>query len=333
MRSFVFRRLAQLVIVYFGGFTLLFVLFFALPSDPARYLAGANGKNPDPQVVQNIREKYGFDQSLPEQYVRRLGEAVTLSGKSFKTQEPVADIVRERLPASLRLATAAMFLEVTFGIGLGVLSAMRRNSFADWFTTTAAVVAGAVPVFVLGYLMIQVTGVIAFQHQWPEFFRLPPGRIGPNSWYLGIIPTWEQLEYLIQPAIVLASVSTAIVARLMRSSMLEANGADFVRTARAKGLTERTVNRKHVFRNALVPVVTYLGVDFGTLVGFAILTETVFQWPGLGSKVASAAFQRDLPVMLALSMVVILVYGVANFLVDLSYAFLDPRIRRGGDLS
>ena len=135
---------------------------------------------------------------------------------------------------------------------------------------------------------------------------------------------------MIQPALILASVSTAIVARLTRTTMLEAQTADHVRTARAKGLSEKVVSRKHVLRNALIPVVTFIGIDFGTIIGFAILTETVFQWPGLGSKVATAAGQSDLPVVLALSMVVMLIYGLANLAVDISYAKLDPRIRLGG---
>ena len=322
---------ARDLFVVVGGFTVLFLLFFASPSDPAEVIAGANGKAPDPQVVANMRAKYGFDKPLYEQYWIRLEETVTLSGESIKTQEPVRDIVSERLPNSVRLAVAAIGIEIVFGVGFGVLSAMRRNSAADWVTTTAAVVAGAIPVFVLGFLLKQVTGVYAFEHAWPEWARLPSGGIGPDTWVLGFIPTFDQFEYVIQPAIILASVSTAIVARITRSSMLEASNADYVRTARSKGLGEGDITPRHILRNALVPVVTYIGVDFGTLIGFAILTETVFNWPGLGSKVANAAAQRDLPVVLTLSTVVIVVYGVANLLVDLSYAYLDPRIRRGGD--
>jgi len=144
---------------------------------------------------------------------------------------------------------------------------------------------------------------------------------------LWIVPTLEQLRYLIQPALILASVSTAIIARLTRTTMLEAAGSDHVRTAVAKGLRKGEVVRRHTLRNALIPVVTYIGIDVGTLIGAAILTETVFNWPGLGSKIASAANTRDLPVMLALSMVVILIYGIMSLVVDLLYAWLDPRIR------
>lgn len=328
MARFLLRRFGQLAFVVIGGYTTLFVLFFALPTDPAEYLAGSSGKAPNPQVVENVRKKYGFDKPLPVQFVDRLKETVTLSGASYKTGEPVRDIVSERLPNSLRLATAAITIEVIFGVGFGVLSATRRNSFSDWFTTTTAVVASAIPVFVLGFLLQQVTGVFANQHGWPEWARFPTGGLGPDSWFLGIFPTWSQLEYLIQPALILASVSTAIVARLTRSSMLESAGADYVRTARAKGLSEPQITRRHVLRNALIPVVTFLGIDFGTMVGMAILTETVFRWPGLGSKIANAAAQRDLPVVLTLSTIVIVIYAFANMLVDISYAFLDPRTRK-----
>ncbi|MCO5313580.1 MAG: ABC transporter permease [Microthrixaceae bacterium] len=331
MVVFILRRLISLVVTLLGGFTLLFVLFFALPSDPATKIASGSGKPPSPQVVQNTKERLGLDKSIPHQYWDRLTETVTLSGESFKTREPVRDMVKTRLPNSIRLATWAMVIEITVGIGFGVLSARKRNSIADTLTTTAAVIASAIPVFVLGYLLKQVTGVYAFEHGWPDWARFPTLGIGPNEWYLGIIPSLGQLEYLIQPAIVLACVSTAIVARLTRTTMLEAQSADYVRTARAKGLGDKVVSRRHVLRNALIPVVTFIGVDFGTMVGMAILTETVFDWPGLGSKVATAAGQSDLPVVLTLSMVVMAVYGLANLIVDISYAKLDPRIRLGED--
>lgn len=331
MTTFIVRRLASLVLTLLGGFTVLFILFFALPGAPAELMAGGGNKNPSPAVVAAIREKFHLNDSVAEQYVRRLGETVTLSGTSYQTKEPVRDVVADRLPNSLRLAVWAIAIEITVGVGFGVLSARRRNSFADYASTLSAVVMSAIPVFVLAYLLKQVTGVYAFQHNWPEALRMPPIGIGPEKWFLGIIPgSTEQFKFLIQPALILASVSTAIVARLTRTTVLEASTMDHVRTARSKGLSDGEVTRRHILRNALIPVVTFLGIDFGTLVGFAVLTETVFDWPGLGSKVARAASSGDLPVVLALSMVVMLVYGLANLIVDVSYAWLDPRIRRNG---
>jgi ABC-type dipeptide/oligopeptide/nickel transport system permease component len=328
--TFIIRRLLQLLVTLLGGFTLLFLLFFTLPGDPAEIIAGGNGKVPPPAVVENVRVKYHLDEPVYQQYVRRLWETVTLSGESFQTREKVSTMVGERLPNSLRLAIWAILIESVIGISAGVLSARRRNSFADSATTIAAVVASAIPVFVLAYLLKQLTGVYAFDHGWPDWARLPPLGIGPDEWYLFFIPSAQQFQYLIQPAIILASVSTAIVARLTRTTMLEAANSDHVRTAHAKGLPEKVVVRRHTLRNALIPVVTFIGIDFGTLVGFAVLTETVFDWPGIGSKVARAASQSDLPVVLALSMVVMAVYGLANLAVDVSYAKLDPRIRLAG---
>jgi len=331
MAVFIVRRLFSLAVTLLGGFTLLFILFFTLPSDPARVIAGGNGRAPSEAVIANTEKRLGLDKPVYEQYWNQLKDTVTLSGESFQTREPVSEMVTQRLPASLRLAIWAMLIEASVGIGAGVLSARRRNSLADTLTTTAAVVAGAIPVFVLGYLLTLVTGVYAFKHNWPEWARLPTlsNDYDPDKWFL-FIPSLSQVEILIQPAIILAAVSTAIVARLTRTTMLEAQTSDHVRTARAKGLREKTVSRRHVLRNALIPVITFIGIDFGTIIGFAILTETVFQWPGLGSKIARAAGQSDLPVVLTLSMVVMLIYGLANLAVDISYAKLDPRIRLGG---
>ncbi|MFN8051823.1 MAG: ABC transporter permease [Acidimicrobiales bacterium] len=331
MAVFIVRRLFSLAVTLLGGFTLLFLLFFTLPSDPATKIASNNGaKNPPPAVVHNVEKRLGLDKPIYEQYWNRLRDTVTLSGESYTTREKISDMVKLRLPASLRLAVWAMLLEAGIGIGSGVLSARRRGSIADAVTTIAAVVAGAIPVFVLGYLLVLLTGVYTHDHSWASWAHLPTlSQYHADKWFF-IFPAPSEIKYLIQPAVVLASVSTAIVARLTRTTMLEAQTADHVRTARAKGLTEKTVSRRHVLRNALIPVVTFIGIDFGTLIGFAILTETVFQWPGLGSKVARAAGQSDLPVVLTLSMVVMLLYGIANLLVDISYAKLDPRIRLSG---
>jgi ABC-type dipeptide/oligopeptide/nickel transport system permease component len=153
--------------------------------------------------------------------------------------------------------------------------------------------------------------------------------MGPNKWILGVVPSASQVQYWVQPAIVLASVSTVVVARLARTTMLEVSNADFIRTARAKGLRERDITIRHGLRNAMIPVITFIGIDFGTLVGSAILTETVFNLQGLGSKIAAAADGRDLPVLIGCTFTVVLVYGIINLLVDISYAWFDPRVRLG----
>jgi peptide/nickel transport system permease protein len=330
MTSFIFRRLLQMVFVLWAGATLLFFLLFALPSSPGELIAGGANRAANPQVVRNVNHKLGFDRPIYVQYGKFLNRVVHGDlGRSYRTDEKVSDILKERGPISLRLAFWAIVIEVLIGVSSGVLSARRRNSLADSITTLVAVVASAIPVFVLAYLMKQITGVYAFQHDWPAWASFPALGFGPNEWFLGIIPTLDQLKYLIQPAIVLASVSAAILARITRTSMLESLRLDHVRTARAKGLSEGQVVRRHVLRNAMLPVVTIIGIDFGTAAGAAILTEFSFNIPGIGSRIVTAAGQRDLPIVLGLSMFVMFVYAVASLLVDISYALLDPRIRLG----
>ena len=329
MLAFTVRRLFSLLVVIWGAVTLVFYLYYALPGDPAEIMAGGNNRNPDPAVVANIGAKYGLDDPIIVQYGRYMWGVVTWDfGESFKDGKPVTDIIAERTPASLRLATWAMALEASLGIFLGVLSAKRKGSLADSATTIGAAVVSAIPVFVLAFLFQQVTGVYANTHDWPGWARLPVQGIGPNQWYLFIIPSVEQFRYLIQPAIVLATVSTVVVARLQRTTMLETQKSDFVRTARAKGLSEGQITRRHTLRNALIPVVTFIGIDFGTLITAAILTETVFNWPGLGSRLVTALDGRDLPVLVGLTTVVVLIYGLVNLAVDLSYGWLDPRVRQ-----
>jgi ABC-type dipeptide/oligopeptide/nickel transport system permease component len=172
-------------------------------------------------------------------------------------------------------------------------------------------------------------GIFPNQHDWPEWARLPVQGIGPNEWTFFFIPTGGQWRYLVLPAVVLASVSTALVARMTRTTMLEVGQADYMRTARAKGLSERQVTFRHGLRNALIPVVTLIGLDVGTMIGSAILTETVFNWPGMGSTIARALEARDAPVVLGLTLTLVLLYVFVNLLVDISYGWLDPRIRYG----
>ena len=333
MGSFLLRRTFQLVFVLWGGATLLFMLFFLLPSNPAELMASGGGnRNPDPQVVANLEKKYGLDKPKFEQYTTYLTNVVQGDlGESFRTREPVIDIAKRRLPPSLRLAFWAVILEASVGIGSGMLSARKRNSVGDYVTTISAVVLSAIPVFVLAFLIKQLTGVYAFKNDWPSWARFPPLGYGDDTWILGVIPTGNTWEHLVQPVFVLASVSTAILARITRTSMLETMRMDHVRTARAKGLAEKQVMRRHVLRNAMIPVITVLGIDFGTMVGAAVLTETVFNLPGLGSQIVNSAKDQDLPVVLGLSLIVMLVYGLASLAVDLSYAYFNPRVRLGDE--
>ncbi|HEX2575701.1 MAG TPA: ABC transporter permease [Aquihabitans sp.] len=334
MTSFLIRRTLQLLLVLWGGATILFILFFVISGNPAERLASGGGaRNPDPQVVENIEKRYGLDKPKLVQYREYFTGVLTGDFKtSFRTREDVLEIAKKRAPTSLRLAFWAVIIEAVIGIGGGMLSARKRNSIGDYVTTISAVVASAIPVFVLAYLIKQVTGVYAFQNDWPAWARFPTRGFGSDSWLFGVIPNDRStLKALIQPAFVLASVSTAILARITRTSMLETMRLDHVRTARAKGLGERQVMRKHVLRNAMIPVITILGIDFGTMVGVAVLTETVFNLNGLGSQIVRSAADLDIYVVLGLSLIVTAVYGVASLLVDLSYAYFNPRVRLGDD--
>jgi ABC-type dipeptide/oligopeptide/nickel transport system permease component len=239
----------------------------------------------------------------------------------------VWDKVKQLAPNSIRLAFWAVVLEILLGIGIGMISAVKRYSFIDTLTTVASTVAMAIPVFVTGYLLIYVFGITSFQQGWPDVLRFPTGRT-PENWTLFLFPADEEsFRRLVLPAVALAFVQIAVVARMTRATMLEAIGTDYVRTARAKGLTERAVVFRHGLRNALIPVVTLIGLDFGTLIGSAVLTETVFSYNGIGSEIVRAAQFRDAPVVLGLTLVVVIAYLAINILIDLSYGVLDPRIR------
>ena len=330
MTSFIFRRVLLLIPTVVGALSFLFFLFFLLPGDPATLIAGGGDRTIDPGVIARIEERYGLNDPILVQFgdywLRTLQWDL---GESFLNRQSVNDILGDRAVASLRLAIWAIIIEIVIGITVGLISAVKRYSIIDSLTTVGTAAASAVPVFVLGFVLQRVLAVTPFKNDWPDWTRLRVQGIGPDTWTLFFIPTGEQWRYLVLPALTLASVSTALAARMMRGSMLEVLGSDYMRTARAKGLGERQVVLKHGLRNALIPVVTLIGIDFGTVMGSAILTETVFNWPGLGSKIADAVVARDAPVVLGLTLVVVLVYVVINLLVDLSYAWFDPRIRLG----
>jgi ABC-type dipeptide/oligopeptide/nickel transport system permease component len=333
MPSYIIRRLLLLIPTVFGALSFLFILFFLLPGDPAEQLVG-NDRAVPPDVLERAEARYGFDKPLHEQFVSYWQNTVRWDlGESFATRRSVNETLGEKAPASIRLAIWAIIIEIIVGISVGLWSAIRRYSLSDKLTTIGTAAVSAVPVFVLGYILIYGFAVMPGPNywDWPEWARLRTSQIGPDEWYFFFIPKGEQWRYLILPAITLACVSTALCARMMRGSMLEVMRADYMRTARAKGLKERSVVLRHGMRNALIPVVTLIGIDFGTVIGAAVLTETVFSWPGLGSAIAEAVVDRDLPVLLGLTLVVVIAFAVINLLVDVSYAWFDPRIRLGKD--
>ncbi|MFZ6002427.1 MAG: ABC transporter permease [Actinomycetota bacterium] len=330
MTAYITRRLLLIVPTVFVALSFLFFLFFALPGDPANLIAGGADRVPDPVQIQQITERYGFDDPLVVQFANYWERTLQWDlGESYQTSRSVNDVLGERAVNSLRLAIWAVIIEVVVGIAVGLVSAIRRYSFSDRLTTIVTAGASAVPVFVLGFILQYGFAVVPNLNDWPEWAALRTSRIGPDSWAFFFIPTGEQWRYLILPAVTLASVSTALAARMTRGSMLEVLRADYMRTARAKGLRERDVVARHGLRNAMLPVITLIGIDFGTVIGSAVLTETVFSWPGLGSAIAESVQERDLPITLGLTLAVVIAYSVINLLVDLSYAWFDPRIRLG----
>ncbi len=332
MTGYVIRRLLLVIPVVWGALTILFVLFFIIPGDPVELMAGGDRAVPEATRAA-IEERFGFDEPILTQYVDFWQRTLTGDlGTSYTNRRAVSDILGETFPNSLRLAIWAIIIEAVIGIGAGVLSAIRRYSFIDGLTTILTALASSIPVFVLGFVFQQMFGVFPNQHDWPEWARLPPQGT-PDEWNFFLFPAGDQWRYLVLPAIVLASVGTALVARMTRTTMLEVSRADYMRTARAKGLSERKVVLRHGLRNALIPVVTLIGLDLANLIGAAILTETVFAWRGMGRQIADSIFRRDAPVVLGLTLVLVIAYVLINLIVDLSYGFFDPRVRVGKEQS
>ena len=328
MFGYAVRRILQAIPVVFFAISLLFMLFYVLPGDPVDTLSGAQGRE-IPQVQRdNIEKKLGLDKPVIEQFTSYWGDVLHGDlGDSYKTGRPVIDTVKRYAPNSIRLAIWALLLEIVIGIGVGIISAVKRYSFLDTLTTLTTTVAMAIPVFVTGYALIYFFGIKAYQSDWPAWLQFRTGGT-PQNWKFLIFPgDDESFRRLVLPAIALAFVQIAVVARMTRATMLETINTDYLRTARAKGLSEPVVTFKHGLRNAMIPVVTLIGLDFGTMIGSAVLTEFVFSYNGLGSAIVSAATTRDAPLVLGLSLVVVIVYLAVNLLVDLSYGVLDPRVR------
>jgi ABC-type dipeptide/oligopeptide/nickel transport system permease component len=329
--NYTIRRILLIIPTVFFALSFLFFLFFALPGDPANLIVGGADRAVPQEVIDRANERYGFDDPLLVQFGDYWQRTIKWDlGDSFQSGRSVNDLLGEKAVNSVRLGIWAIIIEVVVGIAVGLVSALRRYSLSDRMTTIVTAAASALPVFVLGYFLQFAFAVYPNKHDWPEWARLRTSFLGPDEWTFFFIPgSVEQMRYLILPALALASVSTALTTRMTRGSMLEVMRADYMRTARAKGLKEREIVLRHGLRNAMLPVITLIGIDLGTVIGVAVLTETTFSWPGLGSEIARSVQTRDLPVVLGLTLAVVLVYAIVNLLVDLSYAFFDPRIRLG----
>ncbi|MBN2840590.1 MAG: ABC transporter permease [Coriobacteriia bacterium] len=320
MFKYVVRRIFQMIPVFLGVTLILFILRIPglLPGDPIQLIVGE--RELTPALRAEIEEKNHLNEPLHIQYGYYVSGLLQGDlGDSYQKGRPVTDILTDKFPNTFRLAFAAILVEIIVGLMAGIISAVKQYSFWDVLVTLSTSVLVSVPVFWLGMLLQMFFGIKLKQWTGGALF-LPMSGMG----------TPPDFMHLILPAITLASVSTAYVARIMRSQMLEAMGQDYIRTAMAKGLTERAVVFKHALKNALIPVVTFVGIDLGALMGGAILTESVFSWPGVGREIYLAVLQRDWPVVMGGVVVVVVIVMVVNLLVDISYAALDPRIRYGG---
>ncbi len=304
MRAYVLRRLWQSALTLAGVSVLVFVILRVLPGDPAKMLL------PDgaPQsAVDELNRQLGLHEPLHVQYALFLRSVFRGDfGQSFQYRAPALQVVTERLAATVQLALAALLITVAVGVSLGIVAAVRRGTRYDYASTVLAVLGQSLPNFWLGIMLILLFGVAL---RW-----LPTS--GFESW-----------RHLILPAVTLAAFPMALVARLTRSSMLEILGRDFIRTGRAKGLAERAVILRHALRNSAVPLLTVLGLQIGTLLGGAVITESVFAWPGMGKLVVDAIFFRDFPVVQTVLILSATIFVVINLLVDLLYTVIDPRIR------
>jgi peptide/nickel transport system permease protein len=297
-----------LLLVSLGVFSLIHVI----PGDPVQVMAG---ESQDPEVVANLRHQLGLDRPLYAQYASWLGHAVRGDlGRSIRTNKPVLSIIAERARPTLELSVFAMILALLVALPIGVLSATHRNSPIDAIGTSFAVFGISMPNFVIGLILIFVFAV----------------RLGwlPTSGFVDVFHDPVQgLRSLLLPGITLALQLTAIIARMTRSTLLESLGQDYIRTARAKGLTEHAVVLRHAFRNALIPVVTVVGLQIGGLLAGAVITEFIFSIPGIGSLIIDSIFSRDFPVVQGVVLVTALGFIASNLVADLLYAVLDPRIR------
>jgi len=341
------RRLISLIPALLGVSIIVFLFLRLIPGDPAVAMLGEHAAE---ENVERIREQFGLNrplfidpQALKEgdvegffdsQYFRYLGRLVRFDlGESIHRRIPITATLKERFPATVELATVAMLLAVIFGLPAGVISAARRNTALDYGTMIGALIGVSMPIYWLGLMLIMLFSVTL---GWlPVGGRLDPAihlETRTNFYIIDSIVAGnsqalvDALKHLVLPAVALATIPLAIIARMTRSSMLEVLQQDYIRTAHAKGLRERVVLTRHALKNAFLPVITIIGLQTGSLLAGAVITETIFAWPGIGKWVYDAILGRDYPIVQGGVLLVALIFVGINLLVDLSYAFLDPRI-------
>jgi len=335
LQTYIFRRILFAIPLIIGITAVAFIIANAVPADPINANLPQNALN-DPQLVAAFRERWGLDKPPLEQYLTYLGNLLRGDmGVSIKTRNPVLEDLQQFLPATMELATYSIVVGLLMGISFGVISAVWRNSITDYMVRFFALIGVSFPVFLLALIALTV---FYAQLRWTA----GPGRLGfllsdppaVTGWFTIdslIAGDWrtfqDALSHLILPSLVLGSYVSGTIARITRSSLLEELGSDYIRTARAKGLNERVVILRHALRNTLIPVVTVIGLLYGNLLAGAVLTESIFAWPGIGRYAYRASTSQDFPAIMGVSMLIALIYIVVNFVVDVLYFFLDPRIR------
>lgn len=295
----------------------IFVIIRIAPGDPVLTYAG---EDKDPATIAAVRAELGLDQPLPIQYAAWLSRAVQGDlGRSFQTKQRVLEAIGERIPVTLELGLAAILISVSLALIIGILSAVKRNSALDLLTTSVTLAGVSFPNFYLGLLLILLFAYVIPGH------IFPPGGFVPLSKDIG-----ENLRYLVLPAVTVATASLAVNLRQVRSSLIDVFGQDYVRTARAKGLHERAVITRHALKNALIPVVTIIGIQIGAIIEGAIITETIFFIPGIGRLAVQAIPSQDYPIVQGVVLISALSFMLSTLAVDILYGFLDPRISFGG---
>jgi peptide/nickel transport system permease protein len=333
--SYLLRRLVGFAAVLVGVSIITFFLSHLVPADPAIVALGDHATDAQ---IDAFREKYGLNKPVPEQYwiyVTNLLQGDL--GISLRTRRPVASDLHDFFPATFELSLTALILSILIGIPAGVISATTRNRLPDHVVRIVSLIGGSVPIFWLGLILIGFfygrLGWLPGGARIDKFIPPPPhvtGLFTVDSLLAGDYKAFgSSLHHLVLPALALGYFSTAIIARMMRSSMLEVLNQQYVLAARAKGLRQGLVVWRHAARNALIPTVTTIGVTFGSLLSGAVLTETIFSWPGLGRYATNSAINLDFPAVMGVTLLAALVYTVANLMVDLGYHWLDPRIRNG----
>lgn len=328
-------RLLGIAAVMIGVSLITFAISHVVPADP---VAAALGDHATDDQIRAFRAEYGLDQPLPVQYLTYVtGLLHGDLGTSIRTRRPVVEDLRDFFPATLELSVAALLISLLIGIPAGVWSSIARNRLPDHLVRVFSLVGGSVPIFWLGLVLISLfynqLGWLPVGGRLDQFVDPPrtiTGLYTVDSLLSGNLPALQSsLWHLLLPAFTLGYFSTAVIARMMRSSMLEVLHQDYMRTARAKGLKERAVVLHHALKNALIPTLTIIGVTFGSLLSGAVLTETIFTWPGLGRYATASAINLDFPAVMGVTLVAAIIYPVANLLVDLGYVWLDPRIENG----